>query len=450
MVRRDFTTPPSLPETNITRCVAIPASRHWLGLMNAALLFLSEAWRYEQIDAEDMTPEETAAVWYSIYEQYLTGECEGVGCCTELRRNPNTGRLEASTDGGLTWLDVDEGPWVDAPNVPYATTPPPLAQGSDEADRCLAAWNAADVIAEFYRQTAGEAGALSYNTLLSMNMFLNELNNALLELVYPQQGRLLNASGFLDFDWGEYAEAPTLDSTALDALRCLLFCNATVTDGIVSFDFGAVFDNLIAELGANPGTAVTLLVGYMGEAGLNHAGGVLANDTAECDCPACDGTWCYEFDFTATNGGFNPVAYALPAVGSNGVYSAGIGWEDTTVATGSARRRGVGIEREFTATVITRVEMEYSYTGGAGSGWSGSYATMGLNLGETTVIDRGYPTGPLSSPAAVDGEWPADSILFSLMSSVCSSCGSSGGTATITRLTLYGNGENPFGEDNCE
>jgi len=407
-------------------------------LMNAALLFLTEAWRYEQVEDTDLTAAETAAKWYEIYVQYLTGECEGVGCCTELRTDPNTGTLQYSNDGGLSWFDVAEGPWVDVPNVPTAAPPPPLNQGTDEADRCLAAWNAADVIAEFYRQTAGAAAAGLYNTLLSMNMFLNELNNALLEIAYPQAGRLLNASGFLDFDWGEYASAPTLDSTAMEALRCLLYTYASVTAGVVSFDHGAVYDNLIAELGVNPGTAVTLLVGYMGEAGLNHAGGILANDTA--DCEECNPTWCYQWDFTEGLGGWEIVFGTLT----------GAGVEAGNDTANSLRR--ATIERTSIENLqVSRVEMEYS--GVAGNTATFQYATMVLQ--RTGSADWRVDQQPwCEMPTATDcvfgadtGGYEADNAIIRVV--VDSSTGGYTGNGIIQKVRMYGPGENPFGEDNC-
>lgn len=420
--------------------------------MNAALLFLTEAWRYEQVEETDLTAAETAATWYEIYVQYLTGECEGVGCCTELRTDPNTGRLQYTEDGGLTWFDVEDGPWVDAPNVAIASLPPPLAQGTDDADRCLAAWNAADVIAEFYRQTAGAAAAGLYNTLLSMNMFLNELNNALLEIAYPNAGQLLNASGFLDFDWGEYAEAPTLDSTALDALRCLLYDNASVTGGIVSFDHGAVYDNLIAELGVNPGTAVTLLVGYMGEAGLNHAGGILANDSA--DCAECNPVWCYTWDFSVDNGGWvtfdfpwstGPTSFGTYGSGKwNGQYKNGSGWQ----------RNSMGIRKvtPLPATV-TRVEVEHEkVSGNYIPDDNGSWLKIGIQFNSSiNHFDQEAGAYPATSPWVWEGEQTGVNSIH-VLQTVCgilNNVDSCNGNGNVTRVTIYGTGENPFGEDNC-
>lgn len=406
--------------------------------MNAALLFLTEAWRYEQVEDTDLTAAETAAKWYEIYVQYLTGECEGVGCCTELRTDPNTGRLQYTEDGGLTWFDVAEGPWIDAPNVASAAPPPPLNQGTDEADRCLAAWNAADVIAEFYRQTAGAAAAGLHNTLLSMNMFLNELNNALLEIAYPQAGRLLNASGFLDFDWGEYAEAPTLDSTALEALRCLLYCNATVEDGIVSFDHGAVYDNLIADLGTNPGTAVTLLVGYMGEAGLNHAGGVLANETAECECEDCpEGEWCKLFDFNAEQSQLGWQADAAACVMANW-YTPLWAYIAVNYCGGQpiVTRIKPAVNLGDSETILTHVEV-YASANGAFVGRPWELVTRDVTTSYNVASGPSWQGGALSSP-----------VTGPIRPNIGATASGSGGLE-IYAVRLRGTGTPPVGGVDC-
>jgi len=120
MVRRDFVTPSTLPETTIERCLSIPASQEWLGLINSALLFLTQEWRYEQIHSESLTPEETASAAYEIYVAYLNGvcamDCADILACVpavgayqpftsgSLRANPTTGEPEWSPDAGTTWL----------------------------------------------------------------------------------------------------------------------------------------------------------------------------------------------------------------------------------------------------------------------------------------------------------------------------------------------------------
>lgn len=77
MARRDFRTPASIPVETTGRCIVVPNSADWLGLLNAALLMLAQSWRYTQVEATDLTPEETANAWYAIYVQSLLSDCEG-------------------------------------------------------------------------------------------------------------------------------------------------------------------------------------------------------------------------------------------------------------------------------------------------------------------------------------------------------------------------------------
>jgi len=78
-----FLTPPTLPESEQCRSLEVPADLYWLGIFNSALLELTNPYNFEQVNETDLTPEETAAACYLIFEQWLQSTCAGgVDCPT--------------------------------------------------------------------------------------------------------------------------------------------------------------------------------------------------------------------------------------------------------------------------------------------------------------------------------------------------------------------------------
>lgn len=318
MRRRLFLTPPNLPLTRQQRCINIPVSKEWLGIFNAALLALTQEWNYEQTFDSELTPAQCAAICYQIYEDYLKNECgedtivdvrqspenscileksyDGIEwipfadlslCAPQYRINPATRGLETSLDGE-TWESVPEAPWVESAS-PYVPEPN-IQPGTTQVKRCLAAANAVEVIDAFYRETFGAVAAGLNNNMLTLNNALADINYGLLSLLYaPEQG-LLETLGFFEFDFGTYMAAPGLEPEDKTALMCLLYQNATVDADIVRFDHGAIQDNVVTDVGVNPGTAIALLLGYMAPEGLDRAGGVQVVTEMDCsDCIVCGG-----------------------------------------------------------------------------------------------------------------------------------------------------------------
>lgn len=71
MVKKLFITPPDIPSDENCRSLTIPNSLQWLGILNAAILTLTNPYNYEQLYETDLTPEECAERAMQIYESYL-------------------------------------------------------------------------------------------------------------------------------------------------------------------------------------------------------------------------------------------------------------------------------------------------------------------------------------------------------------------------------------------
>lgn len=311
MSRRDFRTPSNVPATSVGRCIVVPNDAAWLGLLNAALLMLTEHWRYDQVETTDLTPEETAAIWYDIYVSTLTSACEDcpdMNCndvleCVlpyleasfyedaDIRINPVTNAPQVSYDGGTTWSDIPQS----GNGTINAPQPTPTSGANNDAKICLASSRAALVIAEFYKQSFGAFTADLYNALGTANTFLQDVKMVLFNAIYSPYDGILEAAGFLTQDFETNYTAGELSPGALENLLCLLIEYASVdASGVVTFDYGAVRDDVIADVGINPGTALWFLLGNMQQAGLNTAGSVRITDTP-LDCSPCYPEWCYSF-----------------------------------------------------------------------------------------------------------------------------------------------------------
>lgn len=83
-MKKPLLTPADIPDDLIVRCIRIPASQEWLGVVNSALLEMTAPWNYEQIDDTDITPEQAAQRAYQIYTDYLLGDCQSMFTCDNL------------------------------------------------------------------------------------------------------------------------------------------------------------------------------------------------------------------------------------------------------------------------------------------------------------------------------------------------------------------------------
>lgn len=140
------------------------------------------------------------------------------------------------------------------------------------------------------------------------------------------------------------------------------------------------------------------------------------------DCP-CNDEWCYDIDFTVTDGGFVSLGY--------GQWVAGTGWRGTNVGTGA---ESIYINRVLASFALTRLEITVVQPNGN--------CYVGLQPGDHTLVDQQNVAG---STFVWTGERTGTTLVLNPSSGV-----NQGGYTLVTRLKLWGTGENPFGTDNCE
>lgn len=430
MPRRDFITPSTLPAETQSRVITIPASQEWLGLINAALLMLTEEWRYEQLYDTSLTPEATVAAAYEIYVAYLTAVCD-MACC-QMRYNPFNGRLQQSDDG-LTWLDVADGPWTESLYPVFSAMPQPRPETTDAQKKCAAAATAAYVLRNLYAQTGNTllnvvaatdweyAGALGS----MLGGFLLTIGAAALQ-PFVAIASLLGIVGVRD----QYVDYP-LDSADEEQMTCILLENATLeSSGAVTFDFNGVYGAI--DLDSPKNGLMRFLLTMIGPDALNYAGAIDAGLTPDCD--TC-GEWCYRWDMTSTDGGFAP--QTNPYDGQpDGFWTASVGWQGNDVMQGAGDPENhLVIERSFDET---NVESVIATVVSSGVAWEGY---IKLYLGASEVGSITWNSAATSRSWA--GDVLADRVEFAMYRNGHSV------TARLTSLQMSGHLFNPIGEDNC-
>lgn len=291
----------------LSRCITMPIEL--LPYVTGALSALTEPWRWEQFGT--MTPSEAAYLSSAMLAQFLN-ECEGSGMF-DLRLNPTDDcEVQKTVDGGQTWeaafrLDTDcaltriirnpstgeygwnvedvgfykfpDGPYVAPTSISYPS-PPPASGTTDNDKRCNAAYGAAIALQALYRQTwdaftrwATEGALLIAEEMMELadNLFRAvggvDLFAEVAQDLYAQSAAFVDG-GFPDSELSNVTE--------------ILYCASSVTDGVVTFDFSRVVTDFGSQ-GTSPYAGLNFLLQlYLGEAGLNRAGGVKASSPFNC------------------------------------------------------------------------------------------------------------------------------------------------------------------------
>jgi|GEM_PF-2068905 len=250
------------------------------------------------------------------------------------------------------------------------------------------------------------------------------------------------------------ALAAAFTSGVYDNLRCEVYCAHNA--GSTTFSAAEVSE-IIARLGAETGTPYDILEGViaaMGADGLTRALGLATITATTEDCAPCNCTavWCYTFDFAISDGGWAAVNNGgLFSPSTLGVYSGGA-WRDSNMnSVGTAfNTRGVYIERSFTDTVVTRIEVIYDKTNGSFPFGARTMQAIGVVNGGG-VFDTGL-SGSESNGTNKLFTWTGSTTLDRIQlrndSKYVEGSGSEG-LVVFKSVTIYGTGTNPFGADNC-
>lgn len=486
MANRQYLTPPDIPDDVYCRVLRIPNSPQWVGTLTGVLypLCFASAWTDED---GGITPEVAAERFTQLFNEFL----EGDGICDmgmfDVRQNETEPCILEKTDDGLVWqpfamlnlcvplqpkpdtrlpslirhndvtdtieYSLDGGEtWVEAipPVVPETNpwTPPRIpAEGStDHLKRCNAANRAVGNLNDMYKQTYGAIAAGIANTLTDFSKFMAELADVVFSVTYGYWYTIPDL--LLDYWFGpevyNYYTAPELPLATQEDLLCLLYQYASVSDdGVVSFDFEAVRDNVIDVLGINPGIAVWSHLNYLGEAGLNRLGDIGFGAGLSCD--SCLPEWCYTasdtFDGVAPEWAAGMVTSgSITFVNNPAQWFVSGGMLQTTPTANATHLVGA-----IFPEVVDLYEWHLNWIFNNGGGNPHTYIGYLDENGNNVILHSGFT--PANSSTTRNGNGVKAKGIFA-------GYYAGGGTPSNAKLenisfTVRGRGENPFGEDNC-
>lgn len=353
-----------------------------------------------------------------------------------LRYNQVTGQVETLVNGA----------WVVSPGSDPRgiNLYPPLSTASP---RCDAATNAA---AAFQGQINEILAAIDHaDTLyalagLILGLFEFGPFAIFISLALALAAYMLGA--------GVAAIEASLTPAAWSAFKCILYCHMDNSGRLSSGDMGNVQADITDQIGGVGAVILNQMLGISGTGGVNNLG-ALGTLTGDCSICACANTWCRSFDFTVSAGGWS----VTDAIG--GLFGTYDGqWVGTnaidTASSPDIAHNGIYISVTFPTRVVTHVRVVFDLTKGFVDAAGGG--CIGINSGAPVVgglFGRSFAAQP--SPvtnAQVDwnGSISSEEIrVFVFASRDATSPYSYGGTAHIKSITLWGDGENPFGSDNC-
>jgi len=294
-------TPP--PETFRGRCFSVPDDETLVAAVTGALLPLTQPENWEEHGS--MSADDTADIMSTAFEAFVSGDCAGEtepcpppshGGRRIVRLNPVTGHWEQTTDDGFGWEEPD-GTYA----LPSQVGREEL---TDEEKMCAAATNAAHTLKLLYDQALADF-ADEYSAAEILDHFgevAGTLIAAGLEFLIDALGPWASITFDLFFNGIDIISQNVWTDDFEATLTCLLLRNATITDGIVTFDFQAVNRDLVFEHVSSVDDVLWIAqVEYMlmtiGADGLNLAG---ETTTVEGDCVDC-GTWCVYWDMEHDN-----------------------------------------------------------------------------------------------------------------------------------------------------
>lgn len=406
----------------------------------------------EECDPMDVRQnEETPCILEKTEDGETWVEFANLQLCPPLIRQRPDGTIEYSTDDGETWTPVE----TDTSYDPLYTTPPPQKPRTESApDKpCAAARNAALVYIQFANEMATlieNAGGALYFTVGQLALIVQNLLNFNLSASYfnnlsASTAFQLNATSYLTtlalnavgagVPSAQYLRESVDDESEQEAIYCALFC-ASDEDG--NIDYETAIENLNAAVSADDIRAdVVGLIELMGAGGMASAASATAQEftSDDCDDCDCDETWCYTWDLTDTDGGWEAIVFGS----ADAAYTSGQGWG---IGTNSSQE--IIITRDFDSVAIDgfRVDFDASVLEG-----TNPYVLWKLN---GTTLE----SSPVLAPQNYFEVTYDAQIVTNLWVGYNSAWTYSAGTDTTTRkivaFQMWGRGENPFGEDNCE
>lgn len=413
----------------------MPASQEWLGLYSAALLELTKAYNYFQVNPTDLTPEATATL---AYEQYLTwlssagcagGGCEIPGWDGPIFRRTASGGIEQLSPDGTTW-ETPTGDYA-PPVIPERPEPTEPEQKCGAASNAVYAIKAVfDWMTEWYQEEYDPAletveWGLAASTAIATTLGL--WTAGLGAFLQAAMGAFHAAADIV------FADSWTDEFT--DILVCTFQDNITIDGGVAHFNYQQILWDLcgfilpVVDDFLQVRWQVWYILQIIGADGLDEAGGL---QNVEGDCVTCD-TWCVEMTWAQFEA-YSPTLYTGYVDGSGNLRTADIGggnwqivfWSDIPLAGAVITRFGVEVSADYPTYGEVSIRVD-PWAGGTGTMWwnSGIHQLGGAPHLEISPDDAALHTEPATTGACV--------VVAAI-----------GQTGIISKLHFEGTGTNPF------
>jgi hypothetical protein len=321
----------------------------------------------------------------------------------DIRYNPSGDQVEVLIDG--VWTPAPESDPRKQTTLPPRITADPACDGARSIADALQNQISSIATAIDNAQTVAQIAALILG-LFSFGVFAIFINIA------------LAIAGYM-LDAGTAAIEAALPPSAYDTLTCILSCHMNAQGRINPGELSQIQSEVGDQIGGLGSGILNDMMNLAGEGGLNNLAAA-GTSTGDCDACGCVNEWCFEFLFTASNGGWTATF---------GTWTAGQGWVATTAGTG----KSIILNKTFTSTVVKHIEINVLCA---------NTCNISIVDGPTTLMSLSNQTTGMYEN---DGTWTVGHLTLNP-----SSGAAQGANVTMTRLLLSGTGDNPFGLDNCE
>lgn len=305
--RENFPIPENIHAPLCCLEIQVPDDPTWKSVV-AGLLYELQYWfNWQRDDAN--SGKECAAVWKQIYLDidWNLMACKSGGCCQEAaktyRINPETGQVEQSVDGGVTWQPAAGG------LQQYIVQPPPPVTSGVAATKCDAASNVKEQVNQWVTAVSNDFDTAT--TLLEFGeLVILAIVGAVLTILTA--GALTAAevlilstiAGALYAAWG--AGKAVFDAywvtENVDIVFCAAYCAIGDDGSFTDAQFSEFWNKCNADLPPSP--AKMLFMGFLSSAGTPGLNAMAASGfSADSDCSECGcGEFCYE-DWAILNDG---------------------------------------------------------------------------------------------------------------------------------------------------
>ena len=255
-----------------------------------SLIYASE-WK----QTTGITPEEAADRAREMFNLYLNsgndGECGDMACCEDKptlhRFDPETGRPQISTDGGVTWKD---DPADTQNSIPLL---PPLVHSGSSSTKCDAATNASQHINELIEATGenlstavdvfGLAVAVA-EAALGLFLIIVSAGSLTAPVVAVATAIWAASTGVFNIGVDLYNAYWTTDKQ--DEILCSLYCTIGEDGQFNESQYAAFMARIKEKLPASPAlTIITSTINAGGARGLSQMASY--GNAAEADCSSC-------------------------------------------------------------------------------------------------------------------------------------------------------------------